>query len=201
MIPLNALSPHQAFKVKDNEDVWVFAYGSLMWNPEFIFEDMKPAHVCGYHRRFCLKCLHFRGTPAQPGLVLGLDRGGSCRGVAFKIAPQHLTAALNSLWEREMGNSDAYLPRRVPVVIDNDLEQKVMACVFVCNPQSGHYLESRCRKTAAGIIRDGQGIRGSNFEYLERTVKQLRDLNIHDAQIEDIYKHALQYSTAPVEAS
>lgn len=192
MAPHHSLSPHQAFKIHENEDIWVFAYGSLMWNPEFIYEEMKPAHICGYHRRFCLKCLHFRGSPVQPGLVLGLDRGGSCRGVAFKIAPEHLKTALKSLWEREMGNSDAYLPKRVPVVLDNDLDNKVMACVFICNARSGHYLSSRCHMTAAEIIRDARGVRGTNFEYLERTVLQLRDMNIHDTQIEDVYKYALQ---------
>jgi len=180
-----------AFNIQDGEDIWVFAYGSLMWNPDFIFEDVQPAHICGYHRRFCLKCDYHRGRPENHGLVLGLDRGGSCQGLAYKLSVEHLTKALSMLWKREMWVEDAYLPRRVPVTLKNDLESKIKACVFVSNPQSSYYYNEKCRKKAADIIARANGLRGSNFEYLERTVLRLREYNIHDPQIEDIYTHTL----------
>lgn len=187
--PIN--NPISAFKIQPNEDIWVFAYGSLMWNPEFEYETVKPAHVCGYHRRFCLKCDHHRGKPEKHGLVLGLDRGGSCRGLAYKISANNLSIALENLWKREMWVADAYLPKRVPVTLSDDQNTKVMACVFVSNSRSSYYFDEKCRKKAAEIISAADGLRGTNFEYLERTVKQLREFDIHDAQIEDIYKHTL----------
>ncbi len=81
---------------------WVFAYGSLLWNPLFPFADAKPGMVCGLHRRFCLWSLGSRGTVAAPGLVLGLDRGGSCRGVAYRLPANCARAELALLWRREM---------------------------------------------------------------------------------------------------
>lgn len=190
----------RAFNIKDGEDIWVFAYGSLMWNPDFVFEEVQPAHVCGYHRRFCLKCDYHRGKPEAHGLVLGLDRGGSCHGLAYRLAPQHLHKALSMLWKREMWVADAYLPRRVPVTINNDFENKIPACVFVSNPKSSYYYDEKCRKKAAEIISKANGLRGSNFEYLERTVHSLRDYDIHDPQIEDIYNHTLTSQDALVTA-
>ena len=86
---------------------------------------------------------------------------------------------------------DAYIPKRVPITLNNDLENKVLACVFISNKKSSYYFEEKCRKKAAEIIANANGLRGSNFEYLERTVHQLREFNIHDPQIEDIYKHTL----------
>lgn len=188
----NKLSdPFTAFKINPDEDIWIFAYGSLMWNPDFEYEDVKSAHICGYHRRFCLKCDHHRGNSETHGLVLGLDNGGSCRGLAYKISPQHLSEALSKLWKREMWVDHAYIPRRVPVTLNNDMENKVLACVFVSNKKSSYYYAEKCRKKAAEIISRARGLNGSNFEYLERTVHQLREFDIHDPQIEDVYTHTL----------
>src|SRR5215218_3255850 len=83
-------------------DLWVFAYGSLMWNPEFEYVRSAPAMLRGYHRSFCVYSTRYRGTPEQPGLVLGLDRGGSCRGIAYQIAAAKVERMLHDLWEREM---------------------------------------------------------------------------------------------------
>ncbi len=181
--------PFTAFDIRPEDDIWVFAYGSLMWNPDFVYEDVKSAHICGYHRRFCIKCDYHRGQPDNHGLVLGLDSGGSCRGLAYRIAPQHLKEALAKLWKREMWVDDAYIPKRVPVTLENDMNRKILACVFVSNKHSSYYYEEKCRKKAAQIIAEAQGLRGSNFEYLEKTVHQLREFDIFDPQIEDIYKH------------
>ena len=84
------------------KDLWVFAYGSLIWDPGFPFEEARPALLRGYHRSFCLYSRHYRGTPERPGLVLGLDRGGACRGIAYRIAAGRAAAAWSYLWDREM---------------------------------------------------------------------------------------------------
>ena len=94
--------------------VWVFGYGSLMWNPAFYCDARRPALVYGYHRRFCLWMTMGRGKPDIPGLMLGLERGGSCRGVALKKAPQHVESETTILWRREM-MTGIYEPRWVNV--------------------------------------------------------------------------------------
>src|SRR3546814_813588 len=93
-----------------DRDVWVFGYGSLMWNPGFAFLERQPALLRGYHRAFCIYSEHYRGTRERPGLVLGLDRGGSCRGIAFRVAQAAARAVLGYLWDREMVPS-VYAPR------------------------------------------------------------------------------------------
>src|SRR2546430_1400370 len=82
--------------------VWLFAYGSLMWNPEMPFAERRPALLRGWHRSFCLYSRDYRGTPERPGLVLGLDRGGSCQGIAYRLPPEGLSAAIDQVWAREM---------------------------------------------------------------------------------------------------
>src|SRR5262245_56917930 len=83
-------------------DLWVFAYGSLMWNPLFRYVERRPATLLGFHRRFCLWSIAGRGTPERPGLVLGLDLGGQCSGLAYRVAGAHAAAELKHLWQREM---------------------------------------------------------------------------------------------------
>src|ERR1044071_272525 len=84
------------------EPVWLFAYGSLMWNPEMPFAERRPALLRGYHRSFCLYSRDYRGTPERPGLVLGLDRGGSCHGIAYRLPPGPVAKSLDLIWAREM---------------------------------------------------------------------------------------------------
>jgi glutathione-specific gamma-glutamylcyclotransferase len=91
------------------QDVWLFAYGSLIWNPAFVYVEKCIARVHGFHRRFCLRTKIGRGSPSHPGYVLGLDRGGSCRGVVFRIAEQNVASELEVVWRREMVTG-AYVP-------------------------------------------------------------------------------------------
>src|SRR4026209_2875606 len=86
-------------------DLWVFGYGSLIWNPGFEFLEQKPARLIGEHRSLCIYSMVHRGTPEKPGLVLGLDRGGACRGVAFRVAEKNRTATIAYLREREQVTS------------------------------------------------------------------------------------------------
>src|SRR5262244_3828827 len=97
------------------EPVWMFAYGSLLWDPESCNAAASPALLRGYHRSFCLYSYDYRGTPARPGLTLGLDRGGSCRGMAFRLPADALEQAINRLWWREMSGRRVYDARLLPV--------------------------------------------------------------------------------------
>lgn len=95
---------------KRGDDVWVFGYGSLIWRPDFEFAEQRDALLHGYHRALCLWSRINRGTPQRPGLVFGLDRGGSCRGVTFRIPSSRVPATMEALWRREMP-SGAYIPK------------------------------------------------------------------------------------------
>jgi len=182
----NKFCPLEAFGVSKNENIWIFGYGSLMWNPEFPFVQSALGHLCGYHRRFCLYSYSYRGTEETPGLVLGLDRGGSCRGVLFEIEASKIEEALSCLWQREMHPSDVYVARKVPVLLRGDIHQKIEAHTFVINRKNSDYYPDPCREKAADLISKAEGHRGTNLAYLENTVKHLRDLGIQDQQLEDL---------------
>ena len=99
-----------------SEPVWIFAYGSLMWDPEFRSVAAEPALLRGYHRRFCLYSYDYRGTRTRPGLTLGLDRGGACRGIVMHLPPKTLAEAIDTLWSREMTAPRVYDMRNLPVL-------------------------------------------------------------------------------------
>ena len=99
---LRERAPEIAHCLANGSDLWLFGYGSLMWNPGFPHRVAEPALLHGWHRSFCIYSHRYRGTPERPGLVLGLDRGGSCRGMAFRVGAAHAAEALHYLWEREM---------------------------------------------------------------------------------------------------
>ncbi len=138
---------------------WVFAYGSLLWNPLFPFADARPAMVCGLHRRFCLWSLGSRGTVAAPGLVLGLDRGGSCRGVAYRLPANCARAELALLWRREMVVG-SYRPRWLHVRPLQSAGQPLVALAFVVDRTHPQYAGRLPAATAGKGARDrGRRIR------------------------------------------
>ena len=165
-------------------DLWVFAYGSLMWNPGFPFLESHPAVIGGYHRRFCVSSHRYRGTPERPGLVLGLDRGGSCRGMAFRVAPDHVPETLDYLWEREMINR-VYRPKLLPVRL-RDGGDPVTACTFVVDRAHGQYCGCLDEATMAARIAGCCGERGPNLDYLANTVAHLEELGIHDKRLSSL---------------
>ncbi len=165
-------------------DLWVFAYGSLMWNPGFPFLESHPAVIGGYHRRFCVSSHRYRGTPERPGLVLGLDRGGSCRGMAFRVAPDHVPETLEYLWEREMINR-VYRPKLLPVRL-RDGGGPVTACTFVVDRAHGQYCGCLDEATMAARIAGCCGERGPNLDYLANTVAHLKELGIHDKRLSSL---------------
>ena len=162
-----------------NGDLWVFGYGSLMWRPGFDHIDVQPAMLGGYHREFCIYSHHHRGTPDHPGLVLGLDRGGCCRGLAFRVAAAHVEATVAYLDERELVTS-AYKPRTLPVRLGDG---KVPAYTFVADRTHPQYAGHLDAAAAAAIIMDAQGQSGLNRDYLINTVRHLENLGFTDGRV------------------
>jgi glutathione-specific gamma-glutamylcyclotransferase len=169
------------------EPVWVFGYGSLMWNPGFPYMIRQEAVLHGYHRRFCVYSYRYRGTPEAPGLVLGLDRGGSCRGVAFKIAPQDAPEALQYLWDREMVNG-VYRPTRINLRLHKSRSDTLCpgsgggmiadAATFVVDRGHEQYCPELPPETAAELIATRHGLNGPNADYLFNTVTHLTEAGI-----------------------
>lgn len=174
-------------------DIWVFGYGSLMWNPGFPYEEVRAAHLHGYHRAFCLYSEHYRGTPERRGLVLGLDRGGSCRGRAFRVAAAEAEAAIAYLIKREMfGHAvDVYELRWLGVWL-RDADQAeaplVHAACFVVNREHDHYASKLTPERTAEIIAGASGQSGSNRDYLANTIAHLDELGIADGPLHELQR-------------
>ncbi len=158
------------------EDVWVFAYGSLMWNPCIHYIDRRPALIHGYHRSFCLWVPLGRGSPDRPGLTLGLEPGGSCRGMVFRIAAEVAENELDIIWNREM-ITGAYRPRLVSARTPKD---PVRAAAFVVNRAYPRYAGRLSPEAVADAIAVAEGRLGTCAAYLFDTVAHLDELGIED---------------------
>lgn len=159
-----------------NSDVWLFAYGSLIWNPIFRFVEHRVDTIYGWHRRFCLWTPLGRGTPDNPGLVLGLDRGGSCRGIAFRISAADVLSELLLVWRREMVVG-SYIPRWVRLVDGTE------AIAFVVNRCNSGYAGNVSLETTVNSIATASGELGSCSDYLMQTVNGLMTVGIKDKQL------------------
>ena len=176
--PMAEITPASLFANLDpGEDLWVFAYGSLMWDPGFPSLEQRLGVLRGYHRRFCIYSLRHRGTPEAPGLVFGLDHGGACRGMLFRVARTEAPTALESLWAREMVAA-VYKPKLLPVRADDG--ETVRACAFVVDRSHPQYCRGLGLDRSAELIRHGVGGRGRNVDYLVNTVEHLEALGITD---------------------
>jgi glutathione-specific gamma-glutamylcyclotransferase len=160
---------------------WVFAYGSLMWNPGFKFLFHAPAVTFGHHRSLCVLSYHYRGTSAKPGLVLGLDRGGECRGVAYEVAGEAWEATHAYLTARER-ISDAYEEQLLPVTLADGREAKALA--YVMQRDHPQYAGAFTAEEVRQHIEQGHGLAGSCADYLRNTIAHLRALGIRDAYLE-----------------
>jgi cation transport protein ChaC len=167
------------------DDLYVFGYGSLIWNPAFHFEDKTTALLRGYHRRFCLRMIQGRGTRENPGLMLALDHGGACKGVAFRIAAPKAREELHVLWQREMFGG-SYNARWVNLTAPSG--RAIRAVTFVINRKHPRYLPELSLEQTAAIIGTACGDLGSCREYLENTISHLAELGLHDAGLERIAK-------------
>ena len=164
-------------------DLWVFGYGSLMWRPGFEFVERVPARLIGEHRALCVYSFVHRGTPEKPGLVLGLDRGGACRGVAFKVAEKHCAATLNYLREREQATS-VYREVRRSVWLENEPRRRVSALTFVVDRGHVQYAGRLSLVEQLRHVQQGHGQSGDNRDYVLSTVGAIeaagfRDLALH----------------------
>ena len=163
-------------------DIWVFGYGSLIWNPAFVHDESRIGQIRGWHRQFCLWTQLSRGCAKQPGLTLGLDRGGSCRGVAYRIPARAAALELLVLWRREMVGG-AYAPRWVSV--ETGLGP-VPAITFAINHAHPRYAGKLDAAEMARVIACATGRLGRCSDYLFRTVAALRALGIRDARLENL---------------
>jgi len=159
---------------------WVFAYGSLLWNPLFPFADAKPATLHGLHRHFCLWSLGSRGSVKVPGLVLGLDRGGTCHGVAYRLPARCARAELALLWRREMVVG-SYKPRWLQV---HSSGHSLTALAFVVNRAHPQYAGRLATAKQAKVLAAAQGVFGSSADYLERARVALVTHGIVDPYLE-----------------
>ena len=166
----------------DVSDFWVFGYGSLIYNPIIEHSHRAIASIYGYHRRFCLWTKIGRGSPDCPGLVLSLDRGGSCKGVAFRLNPQNAIAELDLLWRREMMTM-AYRPRLISLHTDIGLKRGL---AFVANPARPAYAQPMPFEATVEVVAHAAGFNGPCREYLYDTVKGMQACGIRDRQLEKL---------------
>lgn len=171
-------------------DLWVFAYGSLMWDPGFRFAEVRHGQAPGYARHFCLKdTFGARGTPERPGLMAALDRGAVCGGLVFRIAPEAAVAEFDVLWRREM-IADGYLP----VVIGVDTAQgPVRAVSFLADPASALMVRDLTRAEQVRFLATGRGFLGSSRDYIEGIAAQFEVLGIEDAEVTDLLAEVRAY--------
>lgn len=158
-------------------DFWVFGYGSLMWRPGFAHQEMCGARLYGYHRALCVWSWVHRGTQERPGLVFGLDAGGSCVGRAFRVAATERDAVLGYLHQREMVTAVYH-----PVVQRLHLDDRrvVKGLCFLVDRQHQQYAGRLEAETAAVVVATASGLSGANRDYLDSTVEHLEDLGIRE---------------------
>ena len=167
----------------DMGDLWVFGYGSLMWRPGFDAIEAMPAHLSGFHRALCVHSFVHRGTRERSGLVLGLDRGGSCKGMAFRVEAKKRENVLAYLRERELV-TNVYLEKSVGVVLKGG--RKVKAVSYVVDRMHIQYAAGLSIDDAAQIVAGASGVSGTNPDYVASTVQHLRQMGIHDSLLEGI---------------
>jgi len=166
-----------------DKGLWVFGYGSLLWNPAFHYTDCQPARLYGYRRRFCLKASIGRGSPEKPGLMLALDKGGSCNGRAFYIAAEAIESETEILWMREM-ISGSYDAKTVSMALP---DRTITGLTFIMNRSHPRYISDLDLQSTARFLASGEGHLGTCRDYLNNTVAHLEEMNVRDQ-----YLHQLQ---------
>ena len=162
--------------------VWVFAFGSLIWNPAFHYVERRTARIHGFHRQFCLWSRAGRGSPERPGLMLSLERGGSCSGVAYRLQRRAAATELDVIWRREMLTS-AYRPVWVTAHTPKGPEA---AIAFSANRQHERYVPGLDDEEVTRWLVNGAGPMGRCCDYLFDTVAHLRELGLRDRRLESL---------------
>lgn len=164
---------------------WLFAYGSLMWEPNFPFAEQRRSILHGYHRALCVYSWVYRGTEETPGLVFGLEEGGAVEGIAFHIASEHAEDVFAQVYEREMVTA-VYTPVWASCDCTEGTEDNLNALAFVANHSNEQYAGERSETETVKLVRQGHGKAGPCTEYVMNTVNHLRELSIHDEALERI---------------
>jgi len=174
-------------------ELWVFGYGSLMWSPCFSYAEKRLGRVHGYHRALCILSTRYRGTYRRPGLVMGLCRGGSCWGMAFRIEAREVGRCLSRLWHREMPRR-VYEPRLVPVRLRSG--RRVQALAFVADPRHPAYVRELDLHGRARLVAQGIGQRGPCVEYIRNTLEHMHYVGVRDPHLERVLEAALSLRDA-----
>ena len=164
------------------EDLWVFGYGSLMWRPGFDFLERVPARLIGLHRGLCVFSFVHRGTPERPGLVLGLDHGGNCRGIAFRVAAENRAATIDTLRAREQVTM-VYREVVRPVWLEDDPRRRVSAVCYVVGRGHEQYAGRLTLEQQLHLVRQGHGRSGNNRDYVLETVREIERQGYRDREL------------------
>ncbi|AZN96477.1 gamma-glutamylcyclotransferase [Mesorhizobium sp. M9A.F.Ca.ET.002.03.1.2] len=171
-------------------DFWVFGYGSLIWRPGFAHVETRRARLHGYRRSLCVYSFVHRGTRERPGLVLGLDRGGSCIGLAFRVPGDLRNEVITYLRERELV-TNVYVERMLSIRLDGDDKggcEMALAVAYVVDRSHEQYAGALDAADAATVVRGAVGLSGKNEDYVSSTLEHLEALGIRDHWLEEVAK-------------
>ncbi|WP_050405020.1 gamma-glutamylcyclotransferase [Bradyrhizobium embrapense] len=178
---MSANPPHS----ETDGDLWVFGYGSLMWKPGFEFLEQVPARLIGEHRALCVYSFDHRGTPEKPGLVLGLDRGGACRGIAFRVAARLRHDTIAYLRAREQ-TTNVYREVMRSVWLENAARDRVSALAYVVDRGHVQYAGRLSLAEQLRLVQQGHGRSGNNRDYVLSTVATIEQQGFRDAPLHQL---------------
>ena len=170
---------------RDSGDLWVFGYGSLMWRPGFAYLERVPAKLIGLHRALCVFSFVHRGTPERPGLVLGIDRGGMCRGVAYRVAASARAATVDYLRSREQVTS-VYVETMRQIELEEQTRRRVRALCYIVDRSHVQYAGRLTLAESLHHVRQGYGQSGANRDYVLETVRALEALGYRETELHQI---------------
>jgi glutathione-specific gamma-glutamylcyclotransferase len=168
--------------VHEHGDLWVFGYGSLMWRPGFDVLERVPAKLIGMHRALCVYSFVHRGTPEKPGLVMGLDRGGMCRGIAYRVAAAKREETIAYLREREQVTS-VYLEAMRRIALEDETRRQVRALCYTVDRGHVQYAGRLSIDESVHYVRQGHGRSGNNRDYVVETVRALEALGYRETEL------------------
>lgn len=179
------MSANPLSEPESDGDLWVFGYGSLMWRPGFDFVEQQPARLIGEHRALCVYSFDHRGTPERPGLVLGLDRGGACRGIAFRVAAEKRADTIAYLRAREQ-TTHVYREVTRSVWLQDDARRRISALTYVVDRSHVQYAGRLALTEQLHYVQQGHGRSGANRDYVLSTVHAIEAEGFRDEQLHQL---------------